>query len=163
MYEGPTLLCFDGSEEAAAAITAAARIVSDRDAVVVTVWEPMAVWQLYDPGAVLSAGVAKLSSDRLGLDDIAKDVAAESLKRGLEQAQAAGFDAKGQTVGGKPWRAICDLAGELDARLIVLGARGLSRMQSALLGSVSGAVVVHAKRPVLVIPRHESEDDASSG
>ena len=39
---------------------------------------------------------------------------------------------------------ICDVANELDAELIVLGARGLSRVQSAL-GSVSAAVVQHAR------------------
>jgi nucleotide-binding universal stress UspA family protein len=162
MHDGPTLLCYDGSDEATAAIAAAGRIVSERDAVVVSVWEPIAVWQPYDPGALLSAGVAKLGSDRLGLDEIAQEVAAETMAKGVERARAAGFDAQGQTVGGKPWRAICDLAAELDARLIVLGARGLSRMQSALLGSVSGAVVVHARRPVLVIPRQESEESDKS-
>ena len=55
---------------------------------------------------------------------------------------------------GKTWRAICDVAGEIDAVTIVLGARGLSRVGSLLLGSVSSAVLVHAKRPVLVVPHH---------
>jgi nucleotide-binding universal stress UspA family protein len=55
-------------------------------------------------------------------------------------------------VDGKTWRTICDVAGEIDAATIVLGARGLSRMGSLLLGSVSFAVTVHAKRPVLVVP-----------
>jgi len=40
---------------------------------------------------------------------------------------------------------------------IVLGARGLSRVESILLGSVSSAVVTHAKRPVLVVPRTSAE------
>jgi nucleotide-binding universal stress UspA family protein len=162
VHQGPTLLCYDGSDEAAAAIAAAARIVSERDAVVVSVWEPLAVWQPFDPGALLSAGVAKLGSDKLGLDEIAKELGEETVQKGVERARAAGFDARGQSVSGKPWRAICDLATELDARLIVLGARGLSRMQSALLGSVSGAVVVHARRPVLVIPRQEPDEPEES-
>ena len=55
---------------------------------------------------------------------------------------------------GKTWRAICDVAGEIDAATIVLGARGLSQVASLLLGSVSSAVLVHAKRPVLVVPHH---------
>ena len=59
---------------------------------------------------------------------------------------------RGSVADGKIWRAICDEADNLDAEPIVVGARGLSRVQSALLGSVSSAVVVHAHRPVLVIP-----------
>jgi nucleotide-binding universal stress UspA family protein len=162
VHDGPTLLCYDGSDEAAAAIAAAGRIVSDHDAVVVSVWEPLAVWEPYDPGAILSAGVARLGSDALGLDEIGREVADDTLRTGLEHARKAGFEARGQTIGGKPWRAICELATELDARLIVLGARGLSRMKSVLLGSVSGAVVVHAKRPVLVIPHHEADESDES-
>jgi nucleotide-binding universal stress UspA family protein len=38
----------------------------------------------------------------------------------------------------------------------VLGARGLGRVESVLLGSVSAAVVIHVGRPTLVIPHHEA-------
>jgi nucleotide-binding universal stress UspA family protein len=76
----------------------------------------------------------------------------------VQLAREAGFDARGQLARGKTWRAICDTADELDAAPIVLGARGLSRVESVLLGSVSEAVLVHAKRPVLVIPHHDSDD-----
>jgi hypothetical protein len=44
------------------------------------------------------------------------------------------------------------VAGELDAGAIVLGARGLGRVESTLLGSVSSAVVHNARRPTLVVP-----------
>ena len=54
----------------------------------------------------------------------------------------------GSVAEGKLWRAICDEAEKLDAEPIVVGARGLSHVQSAFLGSVSSAVVVHAHRPV---------------
>jgi nucleotide-binding universal stress UspA family protein len=39
-----------------------------------------------------------------------------------------------------------------DAGAIVLGARGLSKFQSFLLGSVSNGVVQNARRPVLIVP-----------
>jgi nucleotide-binding universal stress UspA family protein len=148
----PVLLCFDGSDGAAHAIAQASRLLGARPAVVLTVWEPVSCWEPYDPGAILSAAVAKLGSDALGLDEIAADLAREKMEHGVELARSAGFDAEGRLAEGKTWKAICETARELDASAIVLGARGLSRIESALLGSVSTSVIVHARRPVLVIP-----------
>lgn len=156
MATPPALLCYDGSEDAAAAIAAAAALFSTRDAVVVTVWEPVAVWAPYDPAAVLSAGFTKLGSKALGLDEISREVAEQTLARGVELATVAGFTAEGHLAHGKPWRAICDTAAERDVSAIVLGARGLGRIESMLLGSVSAAVVAHAHRPVTVVPRHDT-------
>jgi nucleotide-binding universal stress UspA family protein len=150
----PVLLCFDGSDDAAAAIAQAAELLAPRPAVVLTVWEPVATWEPYDPATILSAPVSKLLSGELGIDQIAADLAEEKVKQGVTLASNAGFSAQGRVAHGKTWRTICDVAGELDAAAIVLGARGLSRVGSALLGSVSFAVTVHAKRPVLVVPHH---------
>jgi nucleotide-binding universal stress UspA family protein len=47
---------------------------------------------------------------------------------------------------------IVEIADELDARLIVCGRRGRGAVTSALLGSVSHAVLAHAGRPVLIAP-----------
>jgi nucleotide-binding universal stress UspA family protein len=120
--------------------------------VVLTVWEPAATWAHYDPATILSAPLSRLASTALELDPIAREVAGERLERGRERAAAAGFHAESRLEEGKPWRVICQVADDLDAELIVLGARGLGRVESALLGSVSAAVVHHAKRPVLVVP-----------
>jgi nucleotide-binding universal stress UspA family protein len=158
MSDRPVLLCFDGSEDATAAIAAASELLATRTAVVLTVWEPVAIWEPYDPGALLSAGVARLGAEALGLDEIGTQVAQEKVDRGVEIARTAGFDARGVIAGGKTWHAICETAAELEAAAIVLGARGLSRIESMVLGSVSSAVVMHARRPVLVIPRHEPDD-----
>lgn len=148
----PALLCFDGSEDARDAIAQAGALLGLGTAVVLTVWEPLATWQPYDPATIISAPLSKLAARALDLDEIAQELAAEKLEQGLALAIAAGFAAEGRTVPGKPWRAICDVAQELDAAAIVMGARGLSRMESVLLGSVSAAVAVHAKRPVLIVP-----------
>jgi nucleotide-binding universal stress UspA family protein len=149
----PVLLCFDGSNDAATAIAKAGELLGPRAAVVLTVWEPVALWQPSDPATILTAPVSRLASKELGLDEIASQVARETSDQGVALARTAGFEVRGSVAKGKSWRAICDEAEKLDAELIVVGARGLSRVQSALLGSVSNAVVVHAHRPVLVIQR----------
>jgi nucleotide-binding universal stress UspA family protein len=150
----PVLLCFDGSKDATDAIASAASVLQVRAAVLLTVREPLELWAPYDPATILDAGLTKLASKRLGLDEIADAWAQKQLDRGLELARTAGFHAHGQPGRGKPWKTICDLGNELQASVIVLGARGLSRVQSALLGSVSATVSVHAGRPVLIV--HEA-------
>jgi nucleotide-binding universal stress UspA family protein len=160
---GPVLLCFDGSDDAAAAIARAGRILGRRQAVVLTVDEPLPAWEPYDPATILTAPVSKLATHALGLDAIADTVAHDTVNRGVALAGEAGFEAEGRVTEGKPWRVICEIADELEAEPIVLGARGLSRVETALLGSVSAAVVRHARRPVLVVPRHaESENPTRS-
>jgi nucleotide-binding universal stress UspA family protein len=55
---------------------------------------------------------------------------------------------------GEPRERILAIAEEWKPDLIVLGARGLGTFKSALLGSVSSAVVHHATCPVLVVKGH---------
>ena len=148
----PVLLCFDGSEGSAHAITQAGRLLAGRRAVVLTVWEPLATWEPYDPVTILSSPVSKAAARALDLAAIAQEVAEDRMSEGVSLAGRAGFSAEGRAEQGKPWRAICDVAAEEDAETIVMGARGLSRVQSMLLGSVSLAVLVHAHRPVLIVP-----------
>ena len=50
------------------------------------------------------------------------------------------------------WQAILEYAEEVDAELIVAGSRGLSMIESTVLGSVSHGLVNHSHRPVLVVP-----------
>jgi nucleotide-binding universal stress UspA family protein len=147
----PVLLCFDGSDNAAAAIAKAGDLLAPREAVVLTVWEPVAAWEPYDPATILSAPVSRLAANALGLDEIVQELATERADHGVELARSAGFHARARVATGKSWRVICDVAEELGTEPIVVGARGLSRVQSALLGGVSSAVMVHATCPVLVV------------
>lgn len=152
----PALICFDGSDDAAAAIAAAGEMLAPRVGVVLTVWEPVASWAPSDPATILSAPLSRLASKELGLDEISQDAARELMQRGVELATAAGFQAEGRLEEGRPWRTIRKVAEELDAEPIVLGARGLGRVESMLLGSVSIAVIFHSKRPVLLVPHPDA-------
>lgn len=148
------LLCFDGSDDAAAAIAKAGELFAPCSAVVLTVSEPVRVWEPWDPVTIVSAPLDRLIAKGLDLDQIVADVASEKAEQGAELARAGGFDATARVERGKPWETICEVAEELDAEPIVIGSRGLGRAQSALLGSVSAAVIAHAKRAVLVGPTH---------
>jgi nucleotide-binding universal stress UspA family protein len=150
-----TLLCFDGSEDAASAIAEAGRVLAPRRAVVLTAWEPVEEWEPYDPVTILTAPLERLVANATHLDEIVRDLAREKMERGVTLATDAGFETAGRLVKGKPWRVICAVGEEVNADPIVVGARGLGRIQAALLGSVSTAVVFHAKRPVLVVPRED--------
>jgi nucleotide-binding universal stress UspA family protein len=148
----PLLLCYDGSEDASAAIRGAATLFGHRSAIVLTVWEPAAAWDPHDPATILSAPLDRLAQRALDMDEVLEEVARETLASGMTVASEAGFRVEGELARGKAWPTICRCAGELDAAAIVMGARGLSRVQSVLLGSVSLSVLTHAGRPVLVIP-----------
>ncbi len=50
------------------------------------------------------------------------------------------------------WETILTVADERDAEAIVVGRRGVSRLESVLMGSVSNGLVQHSSRPVLVMP-----------
>jgi nucleotide-binding universal stress UspA family protein len=96
MAEGSdlVLLCYDGSDDAAAAIAQAATLLRSRHAIVLTAWEEASSWEPFDPAT------------------------------------------------------------------IVLGARGQSRLESVLVGSVCSPVIAHTGRPVLVI-ENRSKPSAS--
>src|SRR6516165_8428200 len=108
----PVLLCFDGSDDAAHAIAHAGRLLGARQAVVLTVGEPVAVWQPYDPATAITAPLSRLASKALGLDEITHELADVRVEAGVVLARQAGFDARGDVGKGKAWRVICAVADE---------------------------------------------------
>ncbi len=140
---GPVVFAYDGSDFAKAAIEVAGReLAPGRQAIVVTVWQPL---ESIPFGGLAAAGTN---------EEVDKGLAHESMKvaeEGVELAKAAGFDAKPQTERGTPtWRLIVDAADQSDAAVIVLGSHGRTGVKELMLGSVAGAVASHSKRPVLI-------------
>ena len=74
-----------------------------------------------------------------------------SLVEAMDMAGRAGMRAKTKLLSGDPAHEILDYASTIDADLIVVGTRGHGMISSALLGSVSRALLHRAKRPVLVV------------
>jgi nucleotide-binding universal stress UspA family protein len=69
-----------------------------------------------------------------------------------------GRDAEPKVVRGEPGTAICDVAAEVAADLVVIGAHGKGVIRRVLLGSTSEYVVRHAPCPVLVIRRRDESE-----
>ena len=144
------LLCYDGSDTAKRAITAAHDFLGDAELTLLYVWEPPTALFVPDP----FSGVDGWSPTQVAeLEVVIRERAGRLLAEGVSQAGDAGFAATArlEESTGSPWRTIIDVADELDASLIVLGTHGVSGVR-AVLGSVSTAVTHHAKRPLLLVP-----------
>ncbi|WP_171064615.1 universal stress protein [Actinomadura soli] len=120
--------------------------------------------------AALAMGFAEADARGLSLSAVvawdptpAKDLSALVDEAGLRQAaetalarmmiplceRHSGVEVKTELVTGAPREVLIDAAG--DARLLVVGSRGLGGFRGLLLGSVSHALVHHAPCPVAVV------------
>jgi nucleotide-binding universal stress UspA family protein len=146
------LICYDGSDDAKAAIEQGARLLAGQEATVLTVWQPFIDVLARTPsGFGLAAGIADNSEQ---IDDATRSNAEQRAEEGAELANKAGFQAQPRTVSedASTADAILRQAKELGATAILLGSRGLGGFKSLLLGSVSHGVIQHADRAVIVIP-----------
>jgi nucleotide-binding universal stress UspA family protein len=100
--------------------------------------------------------------------DVIKDVSAGAGAHLLEPAQAlcrkAGVSFECEVVSGDPVSALCDLAEEYGCSAIVIGAHGKGAIASALLGSVSHALVHASPVPVTIVRQVEPDQpEAEAG
>jgi nucleotide-binding universal stress UspA family protein len=146
------LLCYDGSPSAKHAIPFAHSTFGSHPVTLLNVWSPPF------PSAD-SFGLATLPIEpSFGeFEQFSQQRADAIAQQGCELARSAGLSvqARVEVSPGSAWRTILDVADELDADCIVVGTRGVTAVQSALLGSVSNAVVHHSTRPVLVVPERD--------
>jgi nucleotide-binding universal stress UspA family protein len=149
--DGPLILCYDGSVDAAHAIERAGALFAGRSALVVTVWQQ----PLAGLGGIAWSGEAPSMLDVGELDREAAENGGRVAADGVRLAERAGLSAESLAVKatGPVWKMILGVAERNDAAAIVMGSRGFTGLRSMLLGSVSSAVVGHADRPTLVM-RH---------
>ena len=144
------LICYDASPSATRAISTARAILGRERATVLHVWQPPRDFfepdWLGGPSAAIGTPLAELEALALRRAEVVAD-------EGVELARKAGFtaEARAEVETGRVWRTIIDVARDVDAEVIVVGARGLSTVRSVLVGSVSNAIVHHSHLPVLVI------------
>jgi nucleotide-binding universal stress UspA family protein len=145
------LFAYDGSESAQAALRAAASIVDaqETNAIVISVWEPL----LVDVVRASKFGPVGMPTNTAELDERAEAAARHVAELGAQLVGELGFHTRSLAIADNSdvAGAIVAAADDVDADLIVLGARGLTGVR-AYLGSVSNHVLQHARRPLLVIP-----------
>jgi nucleotide-binding universal stress UspA family protein len=144
------LIAYDGSADSKEAVAQAARLFPGDDAVVLTVWQRY-IDTMSRAGIVIGAPTV-IDVDEV--DDATEDAARDAARAGADTATGLGLAAKGETVvlTTSTADALIHEARRIEARAIVIGSRGLTGIKSALLGSISHAVLQHADRPVVVVP-----------
>jgi nucleotide-binding universal stress UspA family protein len=73
-------------------------------------------------------------------------------REAVERAEQAGVQATAEVVFEKAAQALADAGAKHDARVVVVGAHGVSPIRGALLGSTAHKLLHVADRPVLVVP-----------
>jgi nucleotide-binding universal stress UspA family protein len=139
----PVLFAYDGSDQAKAAIQEAGQqLNAGREAVVLTVWQPLGAAL---PFGSIGDGAADIEAN---VETDARRVAGE----GAALARSAGFEATALAQDGTPvWRSIVEAADAHDASVVVMGSHGRTGVGLVLLGSVAAAVTRHTDRPVLIV------------
>jgi nucleotide-binding universal stress UspA family protein len=144
------LVCYDGSRSAKEALAVAAKTISAEPITLLHIWAPpqaVLADSFADPGVTADPSVEDL--ERFCLDR-----AQVILTEGHDLARSLGIEVEELLVRGDDatWRTILDTTAERQCRLIVVGTRGRTAVQSNLLGSVSNAVVHRSQIPVLIVP-----------
>jgi nucleotide-binding universal stress UspA family protein len=155
------LVCYDGSQNAKEALSVAQATLSRGSMILLHVWNPPAAFladSFSDPSTAADPPIAKL--EHLAFER-AQAIAAEG--RELADARDLAVTVRIERNDSSVWQTILDVAADADAELIVVGTRGRTAVQSALLGSVSGAIVHHSQRPVLIVPAPARGDVSVAG
>jgi nucleotide-binding universal stress UspA family protein len=80
-----------------------------------------------------------------------RGVAADVLARGERRFAEAGFAVQKHVKEGDAAHSILEVAGEQEADLIVVGARGITGLRRFMLGSVAGKLAYHATTSLLIV------------
>jgi nucleotide-binding universal stress UspA family protein len=148
------LVAVDGSEHGAAALRTATQLAGEEHArlTVLTAVPPAPAF-----AQITAAGAAALADASELMGDAGKRIRAQV------EALPPDLSVTSVVVAGRADEVILERLREGNHDLLVMGTRGLGRVGSALLGSVSQAVLHHAEVPVLVVhaPRSGASPEAS--
>jgi nucleotide-binding universal stress UspA family protein len=140
----PLLIGYDGSSCARHAIEVAGTLWPGRAAIVFFAWRPISA-----PATTRASLPVSRHADK-----VARCAALRIAEGGAALASRAGLAARADIAEARPsrWQAILQAADRADAGVVVVGGRGKTGFESAMLGAVSDGVARHSQRPVLIAP-----------
>lgn len=143
------MIAVDGSSESLQAVHQALSLIERglrAEIALVNVQEPASLLQLATQDSDAIAAAAVEAGEHL-------------MAEGAALLDAAGVGYSMEVVLGSPSTVLVDMAEQLNADLVILGARGMGAIQSAMVGSVSKAVIHRCTRPVLIVREPEPEPE----
>jgi nucleotide-binding universal stress UspA family protein len=99
----------------------------------------------------------------VGADSVAQSESQPRMEAQREQLESLGFEVIVETPVGLPAFSLNEVAERHCASLIVVGTHGKSTWREALLGSVSNAVLHHARFPILLINVKRLKEERQGG
>lgn len=151
------LIPLDGSEPSLEAVRFAIRLVREglqATFVLANVQEPTYLYEMV------------LAHNTDVLERVSGAAGAHALEAGAALVRAAGIEHETEVGSGDPAHTIIDIIERFGCDAVVMGARGMGRLRSAMLGSVSHEVLHAAPVPVTIVKRppepESAEEDAEA-
>lgn len=142
------LLAVDGSAASLDAVRQAIRLVNEglqATLLLVNVQEPTHLYEMV------------LARDLEMIERASQAAGENALQEATAVVRSAGVEFQTEIATGAPANMLIDVAENHGCEMIVIGARGLGDLRSAVLGSVSHEVLHAAHMPVLVVRQVEVE------
>lgn len=136
------LVATDFSAEANAALRAALTLAPEAALTVLAVYDP--IFEAHVLGSLVQG------TDMASIGEQARQFVAGEMADAVRLAREVKPDLDTKVIEGNPWRGILQVAGDINADLIVMGRRGQGRVEATLLGSATRYVLAHSKVDVLV-------------
>jgi nucleotide-binding universal stress UspA family protein len=143
------LIAYDGSPESKEALAVVTRrpFLYGKETSVISIAQPPVLWR---------SGIAP-SMYRQVMGDYTDELERLQAEYGQLATQAAGrlreagIEARAESRTGDPAHEILMAAGEADSDLVIIGSRGRTGLQRAVLGSVARNVLINAQASVLIV------------